>query len=109
MKELAWTLESQLFFFVLERSTEEDWKKLLRLLKYLQGTTDLPRIIGANNLHMMKTWMNVAYAVHHDMKSHSVGVMSFETEVLNAKSAKQKLNTKSSTEAAFVGASDYIL
>ena len=80
----------------------------MRLLNYLQGTTDLPRIIGANNLHMMKTWMDAAYAVHHDMKSHTGGVMSFGTGVLNAKSAKQKVNTKSSTEAELVGSSDYI-
>jgi len=57
---------------------------------------------------MMKTWMDAAYAVHHDMKSHTGGVMSFGTGVLNAKSAKQKLNKKSSTEAELVGASDYI-
>ena len=52
--------------------------------------------------------MDAAYAVHHDMKSHTSGVMSFRTGVLNGKSAKQKLNTKSSTEAELVGSSDYI-
>jgi len=90
------------------RSTEQDWRKLLRLLKYLQGTTDLPRIIGANNLHMMKTWVDAVYAIHHDMKSHTGGVMRFGTGFLNAKSTKLKLNTKSSTEAELVGANDYI-
>ena len=69
---------------------------------------NLPRIAGADNLTMMKTWVDAAYAVHHDMKSHTGGVMSFGTGVLNGKSAKQKLNTKSSTEAELVGASDYM-
>jgi len=57
---------------------------------------------------MMKTWVDTVYAVHHDMKSHTGGVMTVGTGVLNAKSAKQKLNIKSSTEAELVGSSDYI-
>ena len=57
---------------------------------------------------MMKTWVDAAYAVHHGMKSHTGGVMSFGTGVLNATSTKQKLNTKSSPEAELVGASDYL-
>ena len=42
------------------------------------------------------------------MKSHSGGVTSFGLGVTNTKCNKQKLNTKSSTEAEVVGASDYI-
>jgi hypothetical protein len=40
------------------------------------------------------------------MKSHTGGVISFGTGAIITKSAKQKLNTKSSTEAELVGASD---
>ena len=57
---------------------------------------------------MMKTWVDAVYAVHHDFKSHTGGVMSFRTGVLDAKSSKQKLNTKRSTEEELVGASNYI-
>ena len=32
------------------KSTEEDWEKLQRLLKYVHGTIDLSRIIGAEDL-----------------------------------------------------------
>jgi hypothetical protein len=42
------------------------------------------------------------------MKSHTGGVMSFGIGGLACKSSKQKLNTKSSTEAEVVGASDYL-
>jgi hypothetical protein len=42
------------------------------------------------------------------MKSHTGGVMSFGVGGLICKSSKQKLNTKSSTEAEVVGASDYL-
>lgn len=56
----------------------------------------------------MRTWIDAAYAVHPDMRSHTGGVISFGRGGLACKSSKQKLNTKSSTEAEFVGASDYL-
>jgi hypothetical protein len=45
---------------------------------------------------------------HPDMKSHTGGAMSMGTGGLLCKSTKQKLNSKSSTEAELVGASDYL-
>ena len=52
--------------------------------------------------------MDASYAVHPNMKSHTGRVMSFGTGGIICKSSKQKLNTKSSTEAELVGASDYL-
>jgi hypothetical protein len=52
--------------------------------------------------------VDASYAVHPDMQSHTGGVMSLVTGGLICKSSKQKLNTKSSTEAKLVGASDYL-
>mmetsp|Transcript_5556 Transcript_5556/g.8129 ORF Transcript_5556/g.8129 Transcript_5556/m.8129 type:complete len:143 (+) Transcript_5556:1123-1551(+) len=40
------------------------------------------------------------------MRSHTGGVMSFGRGIIHAKSNKEKLNTKSSTEAEAVGVSD---
>jgi hypothetical protein len=57
---------------------------------------------------MMKTWVDASYAVHNDMKSHTGGVVLFGRGAIMSKSSKQKLNTKSSTEAELVGASDYL-
>ena len=42
------------------------------------------------------------------MRSHTGGIISFGRGGLVCKSSKQKLNTKSSTEAEVVGASDYL-
>jgi hypothetical protein len=89
-------------------STEQDWKKLRRVLEYLNGTLNDKRIIGADSLVQMKTWVDASYAVHADMKSHTGGAVSFGTGAAMSKSSKQKLNTKSSTEAELVGASDYL-
>ena len=43
-----------------------------------------------------------------DFKSHTGGAFSYETGVPISKAAKQKLNTRSSTEAELVGADDMI-
>ena len=90
------------------KSTQQDRVKLKRILEYIKGTIDLEYTIGADDLGRMRTWVDAAFAVHPDMKSHTGGVISFGTGGIVCKSTKQKLNTKSSTEAEFVGASDYL-
>ena len=64
--------------------------------------------IGADNSEIARTWADVSYATHEDMKSHTGGIFSMGYGIAHHKSTKQKLNTKSSTEAELVGASDYI-
>ncbi len=88
--------------------TMEDWTKLKRVFRYLNCTLDEYLILGADNLTMLKTWVDAPYGVHHDMKSHTGGVISLGRGALMCKSSKQKLNTKSSTVAELVGASDYL-
>lgn len=69
----------------------------------------MPRIISAENFDVMKTWVDASYAIHSDMKSHTGGVIGFDgLGIVHFKSGKQKLNSKSSTEAEVVGASDYL-
>jgi Reverse transcriptase (RNA-dependent DNA polymerase)/Zinc knuckle len=90
------------------KSTRQDQQKLLRLLQYISGTLDITLTIGADDLSSIRTWVDASYAVHPDMKSHTGGLMSMGTGGLVCKSSKQKLNTKSSTEAELVGATDYL-
>ena len=87
---------------------EDDWIKLKRVLQYLRGTLDLKLTLGADNLEMMKSWVDVSYGVHDDCKSHTGGCASFGWGVFLTKCQKQKLNTKSSTEGEIVGVSDYM-
>ncbi|KAG7347353.1 reverse transcriptase RNA-dependent DNA polymerase [Nitzschia inconspicua] len=87
---------------------EQDWNKLRRLLQYIHGTISLPRILGGGTLTRLKTWVDASYAVHPDFKSHTGGAVSLGLGAFMCKSQKQKLNTKSSTEAELVGASDYL-
>ena len=88
--------------------TEQDEKKLQRLLSYLNSTIDLPLRLGADSLNQFVTWVDASFAVHPDMRSHTGGVISFGRGGLICKSKKQNINTKSSTEAELIGASDYL-
>ena len=91
-----------------DKSTEEDWSKLRRLLHYINGTLDLKRVISMNDMLELRTWVDASYGVHQDMRGHTGGVMSLGRGTVHHKTAKQKLNTKSSTESELVGASDYL-
>ena len=90
------------------RATLQDQTKLKRLLEYLYGTYDLPLILGADDIHTLYTFVDASYAVHEDMKSHTGGVITFGHGGIACRSAKQKLVTKSSTEAELVGSSEYL-
>jgi hypothetical protein len=78
------------------------------VLEYINATMDVEYTMGADDLEKICTWVDASYAVHPDMKSHTSGIMSLGTGGILCKSTKQKLNTKSSTEAELVGASDYL-
>jgi len=68
----------------------------------------MPLILGADSLAESKSWVDAAYAVHDDMKSHTGGATFLGRGAIMCKSTKQKLNTKISTEAEVVGSSDYL-
>ena len=85
---------------------ESDWIKLVRLLKYLNGTREDVLTLGADNLRVIKWHVDASFAVHPDFRSHTGGSMSFGQGAVQSISRKQKLNTKSSTTAELVGADD---
>ena len=91
-----------------QQPDEDDWKKLLRVLKYLRSTKNLTLSIKVDDLLNPKWWADAAFAVHPDMKSHTGGVMMLGSGALQCISKKQRLNTKSSTEAELVGADDVL-
>ena len=48
---------------------EDDWNKLLRLLAYLNGTRKDKLILSADNLHVIKWYVDAAFAVHPILKA----------------------------------------
>ena len=90
------------------KPTVDDWGKLKRILQYLKGTIDLKLTLSADDISKPKTWVDASYAPQPDMKSHTGACTSFGLGIILPRSSKQKLNTKSSTEAELVGMSDSV-
>jgi hypothetical protein len=76
------------------------------MMQFLRATKDDCLTLSANSLHNVRWWVDASYAVHPAMKSHSGGAMSLGKGVIYGTSKRQQLNTKSTTEAALVGADD---
>ena len=58
----------------------------------------------------MAMWYpDAAFAVHQDMRSHTGAVLTMGKGAMQVISAKQKLNTRSSTEAELVAADDVVV
>ena len=90
------------------KATEEDAKKLRRILRYLKGTSDLGIILGPDadgelRIHM---FADASYGTHEDCKSHSGINLTLGRGPIRCRSIKQKIVARSSTEAEIIAASD---
>jgi hypothetical protein len=64
--------------------------------------------LRADNVNIIKWWVDAAFAIHKDMGSHTGGVMSMGAGAIYSSSQKQKMNTNILTEAELVGANDVL-
>jgi hypothetical protein len=87
---------------------QDDWKKLVRMIRYLRGSVELPLILRADSVPVPKWWVDGSHATHPDMRGHSGGCMSLGNGMPINTSTKQKLNTRSSTETELVAADDFM-
>ena len=69
---------------------------------------DLKHTLGADTLNTFQTFVDVSYATHDDMRSHTGGVITFGRGSVYAKLSKKQINVKSSTEGEIVGASEFL-
>ena len=79
------------------------------VMKYIQGIIGLPLILSIENYGNIKWYVNVAFAVHNNIRSHTGGFMTMVTGGSYVKYSKQKLNTKISTEAYLVKLNDVLI
>ena len=91
---------------MVQSPTEEDWFKLVQMMSFLKGTQDDYLTSKANKLNIVKWYAHAAFAIHPDMKSHTGITMTMGKGAITSSSRKQKMNTRSSTEAELVGADD---
>ena len=92
----------------LQKPDVDDYKKLTRVIKYLQASVDLPLTLSADEFHSIYWWIDASFAVHPDMKGHTGGTMSLGKGSAYSTSTRQKLVTRSSTECEVVGVHDVL-
>jgi hypothetical protein len=85
---------------------EDDYKKLARAIRYVRRTKFLRLRVEAHRLDRNHWFIDGAFAVHPDMKSHTGAYMTFGKGMVNGASSAQKINTTSSTEAEVVAVHD---
>jgi hypothetical protein len=75
--------------------SEADWAKLVKLMKYLNGTKELKLTLSADILHCIRWYVDASFAVHPDYKSHTDATMSYGDGdgAVQSISRKQKLNS----------------
>jgi hypothetical protein len=87
---------------------EGDWKKLLRVLLFLKTTKEDLLALEADDTQTLKWYVDAAFAVHGDMRSHTGSTFSLGKGMIVSDSTKQKVNSRSSTEAELIGVDDRI-
>ena len=88
--------------------TQGDWKKLVRMMRYLYSTQGMHLSLRAYDLHIIKWYIDASFAVHPDFKSHTGSTATMGEGVIQTMSRKQKLNSRSSTEAELIAVDDAI-
>ena len=76
------------------------------MIRYLNGSPDLPLTLKADSTSIVKWWVDGSYSVHPDFRSQKGGTGSLGKGSIISTSTKQKLNTRSSTETEIVAADD---
>jgi hypothetical protein len=87
-------------------ATEEDERKLLRVLGYLKSTVSKVLYLHAAGAVQVCAFVDAAYALHSDSKSHTGVIIFVGQTIAFVSSKKQKCMSKSLMEAELIGLSD---
>ena len=87
---------------------KSDWIKMVRMLSFLKGTINDVLTLESDNNKTLCWYIDAAFAVHPDMKSHSGLTFTLGKGAIISSSRKQKVNSRSSTEAEFNATDDMI-
>jgi hypothetical protein len=90
------------------KANESDWLKLLRKMGFLKGTRNDILTLEADDSQILSWYIDAAFAVHPDMKSHTGLVFTLGKGAITSASTKQKNNSRSSTESELNGTDDKI-
>ena len=84
----------------------DDWEKLVRYIKFVDKTKNDVLTLSAENLHVLKWYIDVSFAVHPDFKSHTGMTMTMGSGAIQSGSMKQRLNTRNTCKSELIGCDD---
>ena len=64
-------------------------------MSYLSVTTNNVLTLSTDGTNKVRWWIDAAFAVHPDMRSHTGAIMSMGNGAIQSISKKQKVNTRS--------------
>ena len=67
----------------------DDWGKLVRYMQYIKRTKKDILTLSADNLHVLKWYVDASFAVHPDFKSHTGAVLTMGEGTLQSMLSKQ--------------------
>src|SRR5437870_4685783 len=88
--------------------TEQDREKLDRALGYLLNSRTLNLTLEPAKELTIIASIDASHGVHEDGKGQTGGMYSLGKGAIHARSSKQKLVSKSSTESELIAVSDYL-
>jgi len=60
----------------------DDHHKLKCVMQYLRGMLMLPLMLKADGMHVMKSWVDVLFAILHDMRSQTGAAISLRNQCI---------------------------
>jgi hypothetical protein len=89
--------------------TDDDRRKLERVIGYLSMTKNKTRVFNKNKFERVTTYIDASFGIHEDGKSQSGCLVMLGDTLAHEACRKQRIITKNSTEAELVALSDYHL
>ena len=83
-----------------------DWGKLIQGLRFVKQTLKDPLILRVDDIRIIRWWVDASFAVHPNFRSHTGAVMSFGRGAPITLLMKQKLNSRSITDAELIAVDD---
>eukprot|EP00934_Nitzschia_sp_Nitz4_P004202 Nitzschia sp. Nitz4//scaffold466_size5842//986//4399//NITZ4_009198-RA/size5842-processed-gene-0.7-mRNA-1//-1//CDS//3329552510//4192//frame0 len=86
----------------------DDWQKLRKMLAFLNRTVEDVLTLQKDGPGTLQWYIDASYAVHNDYRSHTGAILTMGKGAIHSISSKQKINTRSSTEAELVAVDDML-
>ena len=94
---------------LVNKSVQTRLEQIKKDIKFLKKTKEEKLTLEADDTQTIDWYIDAAFGVHDDMKSHTGACMNWGKGMICAFSNKQKVNSRSSIEAELIAVDDEVL